>query len=132
MKQESGKGRPGHQSDLVDHAINRVLRAEARAREVVGECERRAAELISQTEERCRRVSQRAERRMQRAQEVADRGIERALAELRAPLGAGADASIDLEDARILTLASALVEELIELPGSEPAVSTHRGPEAGT
>lgn len=116
MKQESGRSSLGQQSELVDPAINRVLAAEAKAREAVAECERRAADLIRRAETRCRRISQQAERRMQRAQLIADQGVERALAELRAPLSAGTDPSLRAEDDRIIALASALVEELIDPP----------------
>jgi hypothetical protein len=130
MKQESGGGRARQQSDLVDPAINRVLTAEMHAREVVAECERRAAAMAIRAEERCRRVSQRAERRMQRAQQIADQGIERALAELRAPLEAGTDASVDPGDARILMLASALIEELLELRSTPSAADARPDDEA--
>ena len=128
MKQESGSGSLGQQSEFVDPAINRVLAAEAKAREAVAECERRAADLISRVEGQCRRVSQQAERRMQRAQSIADQGIERALAELRAPLAAGADQSLSAEDDRIIALATALVEELIDLPHSPAPARAHDEP----
>lgn len=129
MKQESDSGSLGQQSEIVDPAINRVLAAEAEAREAVAECERQAAELVSRTETRCRLVSQQTERHMQRAQQIADQGVERALAELRAPLAAAGDSDLSADDDRILALARALVEELLEAPSAPTPARV--GDEAG-
>ena len=72
------------ESDRVDAAFNRVLAAEARAREEVEACRAEAARLLAAAEDRSRRITGRAERRVRRAHRIADAGVERALAELRA------------------------------------------------
>ena len=72
------------ESDWVDAAFNRVLAAEARAREEVEACRAEAARLLAAAEDRSRRITGRADRRVRRAHRIADAGVERALAELRA------------------------------------------------
>lgn len=115
MRRDAAKRGPAQETDSVDHAINRVLAAEAAAREALSACEQQAAGLIVDAEARGRSIAQRAERRMRRAQRIADRGIERALAELRSPLPeAGFRAPLP-EDPRIAQLAAALAEELTAL-----------------
>jgi hypothetical protein len=115
MKPDAAKSRLPPETNSVDHAINRVLGAEAAAREALAACEREAAERLSEAEAQVRSIAQRAERRMQRAQRIADRGIDRALAELRSPLpDAGSRAPLS-EDSRVIQVAAALADELTRL-----------------
>lgn len=72
-------------SDRADGAFNRVLAAEARAREQVEACRQQAAAIIADAEERARLITSRADRRVRRAHRIADAGLERALTELLAP-----------------------------------------------
>jgi hypothetical protein len=66
----------------VDEAFNRVLEAEARAREQVEACREQAAELLKDAEARARRISDRTDRRMRLTHRIADRAVSRALHEL--------------------------------------------------
>lgn len=77
------KRRQDGESDRVDAAFNRILAAEARAREEVEACRAEAARLLASAEDRSRRITSRADRRVRRAHRIADAGVERALAELR-------------------------------------------------
>jgi hypothetical protein len=66
----------------VDEAFNRVLEAEARAREQVEACREQAAELVKDAEARARRISDRTDRRMRLTHRIADRAVSQALAAL--------------------------------------------------
>jgi hypothetical protein len=119
MKRDTAKRGLALETDSVDHAINRVLAAEAAAREALTVCEQQAAGLIVDAEARGRSIAQRAERRMRRAQLIADRGIERALAELRSPLPEAGFRTPIPEDPRLAQLTAVLAQELTRL---EPLV----------
>lgn len=112
MKRDAAKSGLAADTNSVDRAINRVLAAEAAAREAVAACEQEASGLITEAEVQGRAIAHRAERRMRRAQRIAERGIERALAELRAPLPAAGFGAPLAEDRRIVRVATALAEEL--------------------
>lgn len=73
------------ESDRADGAFNRVLAAEARAREQVEECRRQAAATLAAAEEQARQITSRADRRVRRAHRIADASVELALTELLAP-----------------------------------------------
>lgn len=73
------------ESNQADGAFNRVLAAEAGAREQVEECRQQAAAIVAAAEERARLITNRADRRVRRAHRIADAGVELALAELLAP-----------------------------------------------
>jgi hypothetical protein len=68
----------------VDSAFNRVLAAEAEAREALARCRQEAAGRVSAAEREARAIAGRAERRIQAAHRIADRGIARGLAGLAA------------------------------------------------
>ena len=73
-----------HDDPSVDLAINRVLGAEAAARDAIAECLRQADALLAQAEADARRIGERAERRIRNAHNTADAGIAGALKALRA------------------------------------------------
>jgi vacuolar-type H+-ATPase subunit H len=117
-----GKHTKDGESDRVDAAFNRVLAAEAHAREQVEECRSQAAALLAAAEERARRIASQADGRMRQAHQIADAGVERVLAELRAvsvedaPDGLSAEALTRLEGA-----IGALVAEILgPETGGEP------------
>jgi hypothetical protein len=129
MKPDAAKRGQASETNSIDHAINRVLGAEASAREALAACEREAAGVVTEAEAQVRSIAQRAERRMQLAQRIADRSIERALAALRSPLPeAGSRAPLS-DDSRIIQVAAALAEELTRLaPLFGPALETSATP----
>jgi vacuolar-type H+-ATPase subunit H len=128
MKRDPAKSGLAAGSSSVDHAINRVLAAEAGAREAIAACEREATDLISEAEARCRAIAHRAERRMQRAQRIAERGIERALAELRSPLPAAEFRAPLADDRRVVHVATSLADELTRF---ESLAGATKGPNVG-
>ncbi|MCG6940250.1 MAG: hypothetical protein LJE69_03245 [Thiohalocapsa sp.] len=109
----------------LDAAFNRVLAAEAEARDAIARCREQAAARVAAAEREARAIAQRAERRIQVAHRIADRGIERGLAELavsgdEAAAGPAPDAAAP-DAAALDALAAALAAELTTpFPGSEP------------
>ena len=66
-------------ADRTDNAFNRVLAAEAQARERVAACRQEAAALICAAEERARSIAQRTDGRVRRAHDIADAAMARTL-----------------------------------------------------
>lgn len=66
----------------ADRAFNRVLEAEARARERIEECRREAAALVERAEARARRIEDRSEARLLLIHRLTDAGVERELRSL--------------------------------------------------
>lgn len=66
----------------ADRAFNRVLEAEARARERIEECRREAAALVERAEARARRIEERSEARLLLIHRLADASVERELRSL--------------------------------------------------
>lgn len=91
MTRQTDKG----EADGVDAAINRVLAAEARAREAVEACRVRAAAIVAEAEERAQQVAARADTRVRLAHRLADASVERALKQLLARGSAAIDARSD-------------------------------------
>ena len=109
-------GRPTYEgdSDRIDRAFNRVLAAEAQAREQVESCRREAAAILTAAEAQARRIAQRADQRLQRAHRIADAGVERALAELRTtPLEAPSPQLGDDALSRIDRAIATLITEIL-------------------
>lgn len=69
-------------SDRLDQAFNRILAAEAEAREAVADCRSQAARLLGEAEAQARRIGDRTDRRLKLVHGIADRAVSRALAEL--------------------------------------------------
>lgn len=121
-----GKQANEAESDRVDRAFNRVLAAEAEAREQVEECRRQAAAILAAAEEQARRIASRADQRIRRAHRIADAGVERALAELRAipveavPENPEGDALAWLNRAIDDLVSEILAPEAGSVPGEEP------------
>lgn len=113
MADDRAKGAPQRERDAVDRAINRVLQAEAEAREAVAQCRERAESILAQADTECREITRRAEARLQLTQRIADRGIARALDELRAPLTSPQASRPQAADVRIDEVAAVLSRELI-------------------
>lgn len=95
----------------VDAAFNRVLGAEADARQAVAACRDEADARITAAEREARGIAKRAERRIRAAQRIADRGIQRGLDELAGGADAN-DASAEPDAAVVDALAPALAAEL--------------------
>jgi F0F1-type ATP synthase membrane subunit b/b' len=92
MTRQTSKG----EADQVDSAINRVLAAEAQAREAVEACRVRAAAILAEAEERAQQVAARADRSVRLAHRLADASVERALKQLLAHGPAHADAGLEI------------------------------------
>jgi vacuolar-type H+-ATPase subunit H len=109
-----GKQTQDGESDRVDAAFNRVLAAEAQARDQVEECRRQAAVILAAAEERARHIVNRADRRIRRAHRIADASVERALTEL---LATRTETEQDNPEGEALThvdrAIAALVEEIL-------------------
>jgi multidrug resistance efflux pump len=73
---------PGGESDRIDAAFNRVLAAEAQARERLDQCRIEAADLVAAAESRARTIEERTDQLVRRAHGVADAGVARRLHEL--------------------------------------------------
>ncbi len=120
-----GKQANEAESDRVDRAFNRVLAAEAEAREQVEECRRQAAAILAAAEEQARRIASRADRRVRRAHRIADAGVEGALAELHAatveavPENPEGDALARLDRAIDDLVSEILAPEAGSVPGEE-------------
>jgi regulator of protease activity HflC (stomatin/prohibitin superfamily) len=76
-----GRQPKGEDTGRVDEAFNRVLAAEAEAREQVEAC-RQAAEVLKDAEAHARRISNRTDRRLRLTHQIADQAVGRALGEL--------------------------------------------------
>jgi hypothetical protein len=98
------------ESDRADAAFNRVLAAEARAREQVEECRRQAGAILAAAEELARHITNRADRRVRRAHRIADAGVERALAEL---LTAGTEPEQENLEGEALTRLDRAIDALV-------------------
>lgn len=68
----------------IDAAFDRVLAAQARAREQVARCREEAAGLIARARERARAIAARADLRVRRAHGIADAQVARALGAIAA------------------------------------------------
>lgn len=105
-----GKQTHDSESDRVDAVFNRVLAAEAQAREQVEGCRAQAAALLAAAEERARRIVRRADRRLRRAHAIADTGVARALADLKA---AGAEGEPEAAPEEMLARLDQAIEALV-------------------
>ncbi len=103
------------EGDRVDAAFNRVLDAEAAARDWLAACRREALALIADAEERARRIGERAEARMVAVHDIADAGVARAVAQM---LADDTELERDRPDAqtqvRLEQAIVALVEEMLD------------------
>lgn len=116
-----GKQANEAESDRVDRAFNRVLAAEAEAREQVEECRKQAAAILAAAEEQARRIASRADQRVRRAHRIANAGVERALAELRATTDGAVPANPERDAlARLDRAIDDLVSEILA-PGAGSA-----------
>jgi len=106
-------------SDRVDAAFNRVLAAEAKAREAVEECRQEAAAVLAAAEEHARRIASRADHRLLRAHRIADAQVARALSDLLTPTPTEPKADLDAETLANLDRAIAALADEILRPGSE-------------
>lgn len=95
----------------VDAAFNRVLGAEAEARQAVAACRDAANARITAAEGETRGIAERAERRIRAAHRIADRGIQRGL-EALAGDAVASDATAEPDAATVDALAAALAAEL--------------------
>jgi cell division septum initiation protein DivIVA len=106
-------------SDRVDAAFNRVLAAEAKAREAVEECRQAATAVLAAAEEHARRIASRADRRVRLAHRIADAQVARALSDLLTPTPTEPAAGLDAETlARLDRAIAALADEILR-PGNE-------------
>ncbi|WP_296899739.1 hypothetical protein [Thiohalocapsa sp.] len=100
----------------VDAAFNRVLRAEAKAREALADCRAQADQRVTAAEQQVREISGRAERRIRASNHIADQGIARALEGLDADAeraGAAVEPDADTVEDLVTALAA-------ELTGGQP------------
>ena len=121
-----GKQATEAESDRVDRAFNRVLAAEAKAREQVEACRKQAAVVLAAAEEQARRIASRADRRVRRAHRIADAGVERALAELRATTLEGEP--VDLEREALARLDRAIDNLVAEILAPDAQTGPGAGP----
>ena len=102
------------EADRVDRAFNRVLAAEAEARERVETCKQEAANIVSDAGRRARAISDATDRRMGLVRRIADRGVGQAVARLLGEPGAGdGDDSALSDTARLDRVVEALVVEIL-------------------
>jgi vacuolar-type H+-ATPase subunit H len=100
--------------EQIDSAFNRVLAAEAAAREGVERCRGEAERLVAAAEQRARRIANRTDERILAVQRIADMGLERALSDLAAAASAGEGEVMDSEiDGRLGAAIAALADEMI-------------------
>lgn len=105
---------PAQDADRVDAAFNRVLAAEAQARERVEDCRREAAAIVSAAALRARAISDAADRRMGLVHRIADRGVERAVAELLGEARTRAlDQRVAADPERLDRLVEVLADEIL-------------------
>lgn len=110
------------ESDRTDAAFNRVLAAEAQARERLERCRQAAADLVAAAESQARAIAERTDRRVRRAHEISDTGVALCLRELLARGSANSpeDLSPSLTDGLDWAIARLADEILGTPPGSGP------------
>lgn len=100
-------------SDRVDAAFNRVLAAEAEARQRVEECRRETSTILAAAEARARRITRRTDQRVQLAHRLADAQVAQALSGLLAEDAAKVPTDLDADmgplDRAIATLADEIL-----------------------
>lgn len=102
------------EADRVDRAFNRVLAAEAAAREQVETCKQEAAKIVSDAGQRARAISDATDRRMGVVHRIADRGVGQAVARLLEEAGGGdRDGSALSDTARLDRVVEALADEIL-------------------
>lgn len=102
-------------ADRVDDAFNRVLAAEAEARERVKDCESAAAAILSDAETRIRRIKNHADRRMLRVHQIADAQVTRVCAEMTKQQPSETPAAPDTETlAKLDQAIAALIDEIFQ------------------
>jgi vacuolar-type H+-ATPase subunit H len=100
--------------ERIDAAFNRVLAAEAAARERVEVCRVEAERLVAEAEARARRIASRTDDRVLAVQGLAEAGLRRALAELPGIVSDTPGPDLDpLTDARLDEALEALADEMI-------------------
>jgi vacuolar-type H+-ATPase subunit H len=105
---------PLKDADRVDAAFNRVLAAEAEARERVEDCRREAAEIVSAGVLRARAISDATDRRMGLVHRIADRGVERSVAAILGEARARAlDQTVAADPERLDRLVEAMADEIL-------------------
>lgn len=110
MSKESSDG----DVERIDAAFNRVLAAEAAARERVDACRGEAEGLVARAEGRARRIASRADDRVLAVQRLAEAGLRRALAELAGVPSVTPGAELDpLTNAPLIRAIEALADEMI-------------------
>jgi hypothetical protein len=110
MGKESSDG----EVERIDAAFNRVLAAEAAARERVEACRGEAERLVARAEERARRIASRADDRVLAVQRLAEAGLRRALADLAGFPSVTSGAELDpLTNTPLIGAVEALADEMI-------------------
>lgn len=100
--------------ERIDAAFNRVLAAEAAARERVEACRGEAERLVARAEKRTRQITSRADDRVLAVQRIAEAGLGRALAELPGVASETPCVEPDsLTDTRLIRAVEALADEMI-------------------
>jgi vacuolar-type H+-ATPase subunit H len=66
---------PSNDDTAADAAIDRVLTAEARARDEINHCRRQALAILREARSRARGISRRADRRIGRVRRLSDTGL---------------------------------------------------------
>jgi hypothetical protein len=113
--------------ERVDAAFNRVLAAEAAARESVAACREEAERLLDEADARARRIAEHADRRIGYIQGIAADHLRLALAELLSP---GPEIPLDPTDGptrqRLETAIAQLADEMVGVGMTLSAVD-HEG-----
>lgn len=96
-------------------AINSVLQAESRSRELIEQCSRKAALIVEEGRARARQIGMRADERVSRIHAIADRGIDLKLADIHAEMASLSETMVFDEEERIRLQAAvdALLTEMV-------------------
>jgi len=97
----------------ADRAFNRVLDAEARARERIEECRCEAAALVERAEARARRIEERSEARLLLIHRLTDASVERELQSLHTEAEQAEDGLDGLAMAGLDQAVERLVDEIL-------------------
>lgn len=106
----------------ADRALNRVLDAEARARERIEDCRREAAALVEGAEARARRIEDRSEARLLLIHRLADASVERELQSLHVATERTEDGLDAQALARLDQAIERLVDEILGLDAADRSV----------
>ena len=103
---------PSKDTERMDQAFNRVLAAEAQARERVAQCRGEAAAIVSDATARARRIEEATDRRMGLAHQIADQGVERAMVQLQGEARA-LERAVAAEPERLERIVQTLADEIL-------------------